>query len=119
MKKNTIPRNQMGLPFEEAPYKPKEVTPPLPPIVSRNIVVRPKWEVNPAGEIFPEIRFGGKYLEEAGFQIGRAASLTVRKNQVVITLHGPDTKPEPDVVTRLAHIKTRRQSSAALRVVSV
>jgi hypothetical protein len=119
MKKNTIPRNQMGLPFEEAPYKPKEVTPPLPPIVSRNIVVRPKWKVNPAGEIFPEIRFGGKYLEEAGFQIGRAASLIVRKNQVVITLQGPDTKPEPNVVARLASIKTRRQSAAALRVVSV
>lgn len=109
----------MGLPFVEAPYQPKEVTHPLPPIVSRSIVVRPKWEVNPAGEMFPEIRFGGKYLEEAGFRIGRAASLTVRKKQVVITLHGPDTKPEPEVVARLADIKTRRRSAAALRDVTV
>lgn len=109
----------MGLPFEEAPYKPKEVAPPLPPILSRNIVVRPKWEVSPAGDIFPEIRFGGKYLEEAGFQIGRAASLTVRKNQVVITLHGPDTKPKPDVVARLANIKIRRLSTTVSRMHTV
>jgi len=118
MKKNAVPRNQMGLPFEEAPYKPKDITPPLPPIVSRTIVVRPKWEVTSAGKIFPEIRFGGKYLEEAGFQIGRAASLTVRENQVVITLQGTDTKPEPHVVVRLANIKTRRRSTAALRIVT-
>lgn len=112
MKKNTI---QMGLPFTEAPYQPPAITPPLPPIVSRTLLVRPKWEVNPAGQIYPEIRFGGKYLEEAGFQIGRPASLTVRKNKIVITLHGPNPQPEPHVTARLVAIKTRRKSAAAHR----
>jgi hypothetical protein len=115
MKKNKVSPNQYSLPFTEPEYKPREMPAPLPPIVARNIVVRAKWELTKADDIFPELRFGGKYLEQAGFLIGRAVSLIVRKNKVVLTVSRPDADPEPEVAARLLSIKARRQRACILR----
>jgi len=116
MKKRLIPHNQLGLPFTEPEYMPKEVSPLPPPIVARNIVVRAKWEMNTSGDIYPELRFGGKYLEHAGFQIGRVVALIVRKNKVVLTVSRPDADPEPQVTARFISIKARRKRAIALRL---
>lgn len=95
---------------------PKE---PLPPpqtqINIHTVTVRPKWEVNPNGHIYPELRFSGKYLEDANFLIGRPVIVAVCKNKVVISVRQPDTAVNPDINTRLDNIRQRRQSSAARR----
>ena len=118
MKKNTVSPHQFGLPFLEPEYIPKEVPPPPAPIVARNIVVRAKWELTPGGDIYPELRFGGKYLQKAGFQIGRVVSLNVRKNKVVLTVSRPDADPAPEVTARLVNIKARRQRAIGLRTLA-
>jgi len=115
MKKNTVSPNQIGLPFTEPEYIPKEVPPPPAPIVARNIVVRAKWELTPGGDIYPELRFGGKYLQQAGFLIGRVVTLIVRKNKVFLTVSRPDADPAPEVAARLVIIKARRQRAVSLQ----
>lgn len=95
---------------------PKEAPPPPAPIVARAIVVRAKWELTTGGDIYPELRFGGKYLQQAGFLIGREVALVVRKNKVVLTVSRPDADPEPTVAARLLSIKARRQRAVALRL---
>lgn len=115
MKKTIVSPNQIGIPFAEDKYEPKAIPIPTSRSATRTLTVRPKWEVTPAGEIYPEVRFGGKYLKDAGFLIGREVTLTMRRGKVVLTLGTSHADRNNTVSSYLENLKTRRQYAAKLR----
>jgi hypothetical protein len=115
MKKNQVSPNQMGIPFAEDLYDPKAAPVPTPKGATRRLKVRPKWEVTATGDIYPEVRFGGKYLQDAGFLIGREVTLTMRRNKLVLSLGPLHADRKNSISSYLENLKIRRQYAAASR----
>ena len=68
-------------------------------IVSRHRAT-PYWAGR--GESLPEIRFGGKYLEQFNFPIGTRLQITVKKGKITIEPHKDQPWLPADVARELA-----------------
>jgi len=88
---------QLSLPFEEKDILPSPglLQEKPKPFQEKHLTIGTKCGIGPKGEIYPELRFGGVYLEKANFRVGKKVTISLRRNKIIITVDKP--QPEPHI----------------------
>jgi hypothetical protein len=74
-------------------------TPVIPITRAKQVTVTEKPGFIPKGRNYPWLRFGGKYLSDFGFQMGKKVSIHLQPNKIFLTVDDPEPQANQTALT--------------------